>query len=200
MSVEEFFGLTPPKCTCVEREHNYAFNEHPGVRCKKHPHCIFEHAQYNAAIKAWIFPKANTFELGGAIKTNGMIAFRVRCTGCGNTSWELKKTDFAALMERGILYTWTRDAYAHADTNVCQVKGCGRTDVSFHHFAPRNVFGEEADSYPVLPLCQDHHTGPGGWHDRMNGYQWKAKGIAPQPKPAAQENLEPWHGRAVNSQ
>jgi hypothetical protein len=159
-------------CRCADPHHPWAFNPDPGVRCIKHPACPFEHPTYNSTLKQYIFPETKTFELGSTTKTNGVISYRVRCVGCGTTSGEIKKKDFINLMELGIEYTWRRDAYANADTHTCQVKGCGRTDISFHHFAPRNVFKEEADLYPVLPLCQDHHTGPNGWHARMNGYRW----------------------------
>lgn len=183
-TLSEFFGTAPPKCTCVEREHTYVFNPNPGIKCRKHPACIFEHPEYNPKLKTWIFPKQNTFELGGVIKTNGMLAFKIRCVGCGKTSSELKKTDFLHLCERGIPYTWTRDTYAHADTHVCQVKGCGSTDIEWHHFAPRNTF-PDADNWPYLPICREHHR---QWHLTMDGYRFQAA-----------KDAEPWHGKAASS-
>lgn len=173
--------MTEPRCTCYEPDAGFVFNPNPGVRCKKHPHCLFDHAEMQAD-KTWKFPDGNTFELGAVVKGNGMLAFKVRCVGCGKTSGELKKADFLALVERGVLYTWTRDAYAHADTHVCQVRGCGRKDTELHHFAPRNMF-PDADNWPVLPLCRDHHR---MWHTTMNGYRFQ--GITATP-------VEDWHGK-----
>lgn len=172
-------------CGCYEKNHGFIFNQHPGVRCRIHPHCILEHADYNPKLKTWIFPPDNTFELGGVIKTNGSIAFKVRCVGCGKTSGEIKKADFLYLVERGTPYTWTRDTYAHADSHICQVKSCGRTDIEWHHFAPRNTF-PDADEWPYLPLCREHHR---LWHVTMDGYRFQAKA----------ESIEPWHGQAVSS-
>jgi hypothetical protein len=168
-------------CKCYDPDHGWAFNPHPGVKCRKHPVCPFGHPTWNSTLKQWIFPEARTFELGGTIKANGIIAFRVRCVGCGNTSGEIKKKDFIALVERGVNYTWTRDNYAHADAGVCQVRGCGRLDVEMHHFAPQNMF-PDADNWPYLPLCKTHHR---LWHTTMDGYKFQAKTL---------EAVEDWHG------
>lgn len=161
------------RCTCYTKDHGYVFNEHPGVKCRKHPHCLFDHAEYNSILKMWTFPKANTFELGGAVKQNGIIDFKVRCTGCGKTSGSVKKDDFVWLIERGIRLTWMRERYANADTHVCQVKGCGSTAIEWHHVAPRSVFGEDAESWPIIPACRKHHV---GWHQTMTGYTWNGRG------------------------
>lgn len=179
-SIGEFFG-TEPKCTCVERDHGYAFNQHTGITCKKHSHCVLKHPQYNSTLKLWIFPRDNVFEIGGIIKANGVISFRARCLGCGRMTTELKKSDIPRLIDRGIRYAFTRETYAKADNHLCQVKGCGRTDIEWHHFAPRNMF-PDADDWPYLPLCRTHHR---LWHTTMDGYRFQAK--AP---------IEDWHGIA----
>jgi hypothetical protein len=38
---------------------------------------------------------------------------------------------------------------------------CGARDVELHHWAPRAMFGEEADRWPQDYLCHDHHA---EWH------------------------------------
>jgi hypothetical protein len=173
-------------CRCYEPDHNWCFNPHPGVRCRKHPVCPFRHATWNSTLKQWIFPKTKTFELGGFIKTNGIIAFRVRCVGCGTTSGEIKKKDFINLTELGVQYTHTRDNHSNADLHICQVKGCGRTDIEMQHWMPQAILGEEANLWPITPLCVDHHR---QWHALV----WPGPNLG---KPT--EILEPWHGKATS--
>jgi 5-methylcytosine-specific restriction endonuclease McrA len=38
---------------------------------------------------------------------------------------------------------------------------CGKTGTEYHHFAPRHLFGDEADKWPGVYLCRPHHT---EWH------------------------------------
>ena len=57
---------------------------------------------------------------------------------------------------------------------TCTVKDCTNaswnTGIENHHFAPRAVFKESADSWPVKPLCIPHHD---EWHKSMNGYKYE---------------------------
>lgn len=41
---------------------------------------------------------------------------------------------------------------------ICSVKGCGSDDVELNHFAPRGIFGEDADQWPTAFLCRKHHA------------------------------------------
>ncbi len=51
----------------------------------------------------------------------------------------------------------------------CSRNSCRNRDIEWHHIAPKEVFGwEEADEWPVVPLCQEHHR---EWHRRMIGYR-----------------------------
>lgn len=45
---------------------------------------------------------------------------------------------------------------------------CGGSGTEEHHWAPRNIFGEDANMWPMSYLCRMHHT---EWHDRMDGYK-----------------------------
>ncbi len=53
-----------------------------------------------------------------------------------------------------------KDEYDH----VCSVEGCDSQDGEFYHFAPKRVFGKDADNWPVLFLCTHHHA---EWHKKM---------------------------------
>lgn len=57
----------------------------------------------------------------------------------------------------------------------CSYTECTAPGVDLHHFAPSNTFGPDADNWPVMPLCGEHHR---EWHRRMSGYQWNAKAAA----------------------
>ena len=48
----------------------------------------------------------------------------------------------------------------------CSRRGCEREAVEDHHFAPRAVFGQDADEWPRALLCVEHHI---EWHRRMRG-------------------------------
>jgi hypothetical protein len=100
---------------------------------------------------------------------NGRLEIKLRCSNCRwltgaipdltARAWGLDKLE-------GRIY---RD---NSTTVECIVLTCSSTLIEYHHFAPRNTFGEEADDWPILPVCRDHHT---EWHTRMDGYQWHRK-------------------------
>ena len=50
---------------------------------------------------------------------------------------------------------------------TCEV--CGHTGAEVHHWAPRFIFGNEADQWPTGYLCPTCHA---YWHDKIN----KARG------------------------
>ncbi len=45
---------------------------------------------------------------------------------------------------------------------------CGGSGTELHHWAPRNVFGEDAEHWPMTYLCRTHHA---EWHNLMDGYK-----------------------------
>ena len=58
---------------------------------------------------------------------------------------------------------------------------CGAPGVELHHWAPRMVFGAEADDWPTGDLCPPCHA---EWHERMNAWAdgkrplgWEGVGI-----------------------
>lgn len=107
-------------------------------------------------------------------QSDGGFQIKMRCNACGAKSGALP---------RGLIDAWgiTPDRFGWSKTNEprehepCVVEGCGLTPTEYHHFAPRNTFGVEADQWPVLPLCVAHHR---AWHQRMDGYRWHRKGAA----------------------
>lgn len=112
---------------------------------------------------------------GLVICGNGVQQVKLRCNHCGHKSsplpyklvhsWRIERTDIG--------WTQTNTPYTYPP---CVVLGCGAVPTELHHFAPRNTFGaDEADRWPVLPLCPPHHR---EWHTRMDGYRRNAPGAA----------------------
>lgn len=44
----------------------------------------------------------------------------------------------------------------------CEVKGCTSTNTELHHWAPRQIFGPEAERWPSSYLCREQHHPQ--WH------------------------------------
>lgn len=157
----------PDYCRSDQQNRQYCRLQRGCVRKHRDP-CPLEHSRSFGG-GAWNIT-ADT-ELGTLFKRNGTAEFRVRCTGCGAESSGIGNTIANRLMARGVTVTWTR---TEPSDHTCSVLGCQRTDVEWHHFAPRNVF-HDADNWPYMPLCVSHHR---QWHRTMDGYRWNAK--APQ--------------------
>jgi hypothetical protein len=102
-------------------------------------------------------------------KKNGTRQLFLRCNFCNI----LGPVPFADLRRMGVdPYELPVDvSYVNTD-QVCCVDDCWETRTEVHHFAPRSVFAAEADRWPLLPLCVDHHT---TWHAAMNGYCWSPR-------------------------
>lgn len=143
--------ITPTAC----KNGTYRYPFHRNDSCPIHPQCKLEHSV--KILGQWKF--APSIALGKTLKVNGTTTWSVRCVGCGQ-SHAIKQHDANVLQARGyqvaftILPTGTQD-------DVCCVKGCGRTDIELHHFAPRSIF-PDADNWPVLPLCVACHL---HWHN-----------------------------------
>lgn len=93
------------------------------------------------------------------INGNGAQVIVARCCKCDRIPNRkqpfLPKADYPH-WESFPLY---QDNMKHSEP--CAVRGCDRRDTEYHHFAPRALFGAEADDYPGAYLCQEHHD---KWH------------------------------------
>lgn len=50
----------------------------------------------------------------------------------------------------------------YSDQEQCIV--CGALGAELHHWAPKHLFGDNAEAYPKSFLCHHHHM---QWHDLM---------------------------------
>ena len=53
---------------------------------------------------------------------------------------------------------------------VCQ--RCSGSGTEVHHTSPREVFGDDADNWPLIDLCRKCHA---EWHERMNAWAGKRR-------------------------
>jgi hypothetical protein len=117
----------------------------------------------------WVQGQETQVELVTTI--NGRLETKLRCSNC---RW------LTGAIPNHLVIAWGLDKQeavyrSHATDVECIVTTCASTLIEYHHFAPRNTFGDEADDWPILPVCREHHA---EWHTRMDGYQWHRKRTA----------------------
>lgn len=94
------------------------------------------------------------------INKSGSKVVVERCPNCRSNT----RPGAAFLSKKG--YDWDALPLFEDYTDVsfpCCVEGCERKDTQLHHFAPRHLFGEDADLWPTGYLCTDHHS---EWHQK----------------------------------
>lgn len=109
----------------------------------------------------WVDLPSNEFGL--TIAGNGAYQIRPWCSECGR--WATSSLPVQQLRSMGLT---PEDCRLVADNRGnlgrCSRFGCEKEGVEDHHFAPRALFGMEADEWPRALLCVDHHN---EWHRRM---------------------------------
>ncbi len=110
--------------------------------------------------------KGSREEFGLLVKADGRASHRMRCHACGQLSSDLPLNQAKAWGVETIQFTDIRPANTY---DACVVLGCDQPGREEHHFAPRNTFDTDADSWPTAALCRKHHH---EWHRRMDGYRW----------------------------
>lgn len=106
---------------------------------------------------------------------NGTQQVKMQCNHCGFRSSPLPYRLVRAWGIRREDIGWEKANDLRTEYAPCVFEGCIVTPTEYHHFAPRNTFGDEADLWPVAPLCRAHHV---EWHQRMDGYRWQKPGVA----------------------
>ncbi len=96
------------------------------------------------------------------IMQNGEIHIAAYCLACGRIATKdayIPKKRFTAAH---IASMTIENDYSDGDL-VCCVDGCSNSDVEWHHFAPRGLFGDTAEKWPKGWVCRKHHR---EWHER----------------------------------
>lgn len=140
----------------------------PAPAAVRRARCTNQHT----ASSGRLWTRGNDESLGVIICADGRPQYKLRCRACNTTG---------SPVGRSLLEAWgyTPDSLEWHQVNEarqydpCSVKDCATTPTEYHHFAPRNIFGAEADEWPYLPLCRPHHV---EWHQRMDGYRWHQPG------------------------
>ena len=130
------------------------------------------------------------WEVFEKIGADGHAYYGARCHNCACSESDLHANDYWTVQRPGERWprVWRltkeaaqrfigkhKDLLAQAPTTAkptlpCSYSGCTETCTQMHHVAPRSIF-EDADSYPVVPLCRAHHV---ALHQRLDA--WKAEG------------------------
>jgi hypothetical protein len=106
---------------------------------------------------------------------NASFQVHVACSDCGERSGPLAKDRWAEVITMYPADIRYQDNSIHATYAACSVESCDEPGMEYHHFAPVNTFGwREANRWPLLPLCKEHHR---FWHQTMDGYRWHARGV-----------------------
>jgi len=98
--------------------------------------------------------------LGLQRKRNGAEVVREWCEWCDWRSDEIARRKFSS--EVLAVLPVAEDLTDNETT--CGYRGCISPSTEDHHYAPRAMFGTEADNYPVGPLCVEHHN---HWHQTI---------------------------------
>ena len=132
-------------------------------------HCDGPHPEIHEG--KWRYPQGRT-AIRKFIKSNGVTNYELVCTvsGCRFNTSPIPNAAALPLLKR-LTVLPTRQSSGGRDT--CGYRGCESTEVEWHHYAPYNIFGMEANNFPCLPLCRDHHR---HWHQKMDGYRWRGPG------------------------
>src|SRR5687768_13830879 len=99
---------------------------------------------------------------GIRIQCDGRVQHRVRCNRCGAQAGPIPIELIRSFGSPKA--TWVERSEPR-EYEPCCFLGCTQNGEDMHHFAPRNTFGSTADSWPVLPVCKEHHR---EWHQTMN--------------------------------
>lgn len=132
-------------------------------------HCDTPHAR--KVDGEWVRGARDLYQL--VVAANGIGQIRVRCADCNQPCGFLPRDVWRNWQAAGAVLS---GGQVNAPTVYppCSYKDCDIKPTEYHHFAPYNTFGNDADSWPYLPLCREHHH---QWHRTMDGYRWHRRGI-----------------------
>jgi len=113
--------------------------------------------------------------IGVAVTAAGTTVYPYVCTRCGTVQHQyarlavalewarlngrLRRVKMDTERKRPELFAKRRAEIAN---RKCEV--CGEGHAQWHHWAPRYLFGSEAEKWPKSLLCQSCHT---RWHQRV---------------------------------
>lgn len=109
-----------------------------------------KHAYKIARLACNYCEEVGRFSVGKFLDPSGQIKYPWYCTAC------YKRTVLFEPKHEHLVYTAVFDT---AELNQCEV--CGKDGAEGHHWAPRKLFGNECERWPMGFLCQYCHA---RWH------------------------------------
>ncbi len=92
----------------------------------------------------------NAFSVGKFIGPSGQIKYPWYCMACK------RRSSISEPKHEHLIYTHVFD---DSEINQCEV--CGKQGAEWHHWAPRDLFKDECEKWPMGLLCQPCHA---HWH------------------------------------
>jgi hypothetical protein len=133
--------------------------------------CETTHAGKRGGV--WMQGAADIYQ--AVVQGNGTLQIRVRCGDCRQNCGFLPHHVWRLWVSRGAVLTLPVEAHEPTVSEPCSYSGCTNFPTEYHHFAPSNTFGNDADNWPCAYLCRQHHH---QWHRVMTGYSWHARRTA----------------------
>jgi hypothetical protein len=104
------------------------------------------------------------------IARNGAVTIILRCANCGENPTPATPFHGKAAFPEYETFPVLNDYREFGEP--CAVRGCDDIETEYHHFAPRHLFGNDAEDYPGAYLCRRHHK---EWHDKVTPEMAKRK-------------------------
>lgn len=98
------------------------------------------------------------------IMANGELAISLFCPTCNLRATKGPWISKAEYTQNEIGEMLIENDYR--GTERCGYRGCDNTAVEQHHYAPRAMFGDDCENWPIGPLCRIHHQ---TWHAIVGG-------------------------------
>jgi hypothetical protein len=99
---------------------------------------------------------------------SGSLTIIAKCDKCGNRPQSKHPFYNKADFDLTKLQIWEDYRQRSEPCAVCK----SRNGSEYHHFAPRHLFGDDADMWPGAWLCKEHHD---QWHNIVTPNMRKAK-------------------------
>ena len=119
--------------------------------------------------------KCETVEYRRALAQNGGRHVLAWCIDCERPAWRGQPFVSAAQFTPEQIEAMPVAMDYRNGELCCAVKGCDRSDVELHHYAPRALFDEECEEWPTGYLCTVHHD---DWHKRTQTGKYGLRSIA----------------------
>lgn len=120
--------------------------------------------------------ESDKMKIGITNISSGATVFPRYCAECGDvsTSYVRRKDAIQYAIKNGPLeYVKTRTAKFYERKNItiiCRV--CNSKGAEMHHWAPKHIFGDEAERWPKDLLCRTCHA---RWHNMVTPNMTRAK-------------------------